>query len=357
MTDISAIQREIRSAGLTWEAGQTALTGLSADDQNRRLGLDVRPGELERISAQIAARAYEPGIAFASERDWRNAKGRNWVTPIRDQGGCGSCVAFATVATIECQARIEHKAPTWDVNLAEADLFFCGAGKRCSQGWWPPEALDYARTKGIPDDACFPYQDHDMNCKGCADRPDKLLKVTESKELIGVAERKGWIDTNGPAIACLAIYRDFFAYKQGIYRHVTGDLAGYHAVSCVGYSEDEQAWICKNSWGNDWGDKGFFKIAYGEAEIDTKFPMWGVSGVTGTLRPADTDDTDDEKVAMAEHVVLRYEDDGLPVLLARADGQWRSLQLKAEALDAVTTAAFGSTAVEVRYKGDGIVAL
>jgi C1A family cysteine protease len=64
-------------------------------------------------------------------------------------------------------------------------------------------------------------------------------------------------------IACMAIYRDFFGYKDGVYRHVTGDLAGYHAISCIGYSEEEECWICKNSWNTDWGNQGFFKIAYG----------------------------------------------------------------------------------------------
>lgn len=354
--DVEGIQRKIRSAGLTWEAGYTPLTRLTEEDQNRRLGLEVRPAELERFSAAIAARGYEPGIAFGAERDWRNAKGENWVTPVRDQGNCGSCVSFATVATMECQARIEYKAPRWDVNLAEADLFFCGAGKRCRQGWWPTDALAYATTKGVPDDACFPYQDHDMDCKGCSDRPNKLLTVGESKELLGAAERKGWLDSNGPTIACMAVYRDFFTYKSGIYRHASGDLAGYHAVCCVGYSEEEGAWICKNSWGTDWGDKGFFKIAYGEAEMDTTFPMWGVSGITGTLRPQDEGDGE-ERSAMADHVVLRHEADGSTVLLARVDGDWCSMELRPELAASLATVAFTATAVEVTFKDDAILTL
>jgi hypothetical protein len=77
----------------------------------------------------------------------------------------------------------------------------------------------------------------------------------------------------------MAVYRDFFSYRQGVYRHTTGGLAGYHAVCVVGYSEPEQAWICKNSWGDDWGDSGWFKIGYGECGMDTEFAMYGVTGV------------------------------------------------------------------------------
>ncbi|MDQ3978100.1 MAG: C1 family peptidase [Actinomycetota bacterium] len=359
MLDVEGIQRKIRVAGVTWEAGYTPLAQLPEEDQDRRLGLEVPPGELERFAAAIAATGYEAGIAFASERDWRKTKGKNWITQIRDQGSCGSCVAFATVATMEAQARIEHKAPGWDLNLAEADLFFCGAGKRCQQGWWPSEALVYTSAKGVPDESCFPYQDHDMDCKGCADRPGKLLKVGEWKELVGVGERKGWLDTNGPTIACMAVYRDFYAYKNGIYRHVSGDLAGYHAVCCVGYSEEERAWICKNSWGTGWGDGGFFKIAYGEAEMDTRFPMWGVSGVTGTLHPRDdeSEDEDDETSALADHVVLRHEADGAMRLLARVGGAWKAMNVQPDAAAGLAAAAFGSTAVEVTYEGDAIVTL
>jgi hypothetical protein len=64
-----------------------------------------------------------------------------------------------------------------------------------------------------------------------------------------------------------------------VYRHVTGDLVGYHAIEVVGYSESEQCWICKNSWGTGWGDSGWFKIGYGECDIDSTFPMYSVKGI------------------------------------------------------------------------------
>ena len=56
------------------------------------------------------------------------------------------------------------------------------------------------------------------------------------------------------------MYQDFFAYKSGVYRHVTGGVAGGHCVTLIGYDDGQGCWIAKNQWGTGWGDGGFFKI-------------------------------------------------------------------------------------------------
>ena len=61
-----------------------------------------------------------------------------------------------------------------------------------------------------------------------------------------------------------------------IYRHASGRLEGYHAIAVVGYSETEQCWICKNSWGTGWGEGGWFRIRYGECGIGSTFPFYTV---------------------------------------------------------------------------------
>jgi len=350
---VSQIRNKIaEDDSATWVAGETPLTKLAEHRQNMHLGLKVPPGESERIESELSSITTEIR-AFAPERDWRSVDNKNWITSIKDQGDCGSCVSFATVATIEAQARIEHKEPTWNVDLAEAELFFCGAGRACGQGWWPTNALQYATSTGVAEETCFPYQDHDMDCNTCSDRADRLLKVGSWDEVVGINQRKGWLDTNGPMIACMAVYRDFFAYKRGVYRHVAGELAGYHAVSCIGYSEEEDCWICKNSWGEQWGDGGFFKIAYGEAEMDTRFAMYGVAGITGTLLP----DIVDEGTEMADYVVIEDGAAGSPVLFAYVKDKWRHMEITRGRLAALGQIAFASSSLAVTYKGDEIVSL
>jgi len=63
-------------------------------------------------------------------------------------------------------------------------------------------------------------------------------------------------------------------------RHVSGPDGGLHCVEVIGYSEAEQCWICKNSWGAGWGEGGFFRIAYGQCAIDS-----GALGVEGVQTP------------------------------------------------------------------------
>jgi C1A family cysteine protease len=119
-----------------------------------------------------------------------------------------------------------------------------------------------------------------MPCSNsCDDWENRAVKVVDWKEVTDTGLRKEWLSTTGPMVACMAVYRDFFSYRSGVYRHTSGDLAGYHAICAVGYSEEENCWICKNSWGTDWGDAGWFKIGYGECGIDTEFAMYGVTDV------------------------------------------------------------------------------
>jgi hypothetical protein len=352
--EVSEIRSAIQAAGQNWRAADNPVSRLEPEAQRRRLGLAVPPGEKERIAAAMAEASHLRGaMAYATERDWRSKDGANFVTPIRDQGNCGSCVSFATVATIESQARIEHKAPTWELNLSEAELFFCG-GATCANGWWPKDAVAYAKNKGIGDESCMPYSDHDQACNISSDKPDKMLKIGDSQEIAGIEQRKGWLDTNGPMVACLAIYDDFFAYADGIYRHATGELAGYHAVSCVGYNENEGYWLCKNSWGESWGDGGFFKIAYGEAEIDTSFAMYGVAEITGTLKPDATDA--DTGTDSADYVVVQSNPQA-DVLFAHVKGKWRAMPLTDGRVIDITEAAFAAEQITVTYEGERILAL
>jgi C1A family cysteine protease len=283
--EFTNLQRAIDFQGYTWQAGPTALAGLPAEEQDRRLGLRLVPEEMNRLG--VARAAMPPRAAvFPPGWDWRDVEGTDWTTPIRDQLACGACVAFGTVAVLEVMLKLHHNDAALQPDLSEAHLFFCGCGNCCDQGWWPTYALDYASQQGVPNESCFPYQDHNMPCSdGCDDWQAQAIKATSWQEVLDVGARKEWLSGRGPMIGCMAVYRDFYSYAGGVYRHTTGDLAGYHAIGVVGFSENDQAWICKNSWGPGWGDAGWFKIGYGECMIDTQFAMYGVDDVTLPSEP------------------------------------------------------------------------
>lgn len=74
--------------------------------------------------------------------------------------------------------------------------------------------------------------------------------------------------TNGPVEVLFFVYEDFYAYKNGVYQHKTGKNLGGHAVKILGWGveKNQPYWLVANSWGTEWGDKGFFKILRGVDE-------------------------------------------------------------------------------------------
>jgi len=74
--------------------------------------------------------------------------------------------------------------------------------------------------------------------------------------------------TNGPVEAAFTVYADFLTYKSGVYKHVTGSVLGGHAVKILGWGVESGTpyWLVANSWNEDWGAKGLFKILRGSDE-------------------------------------------------------------------------------------------
>jgi C1A family cysteine protease len=273
------IQQQIAERGLGWQAGATSLADLPPEAQDRRLGLLVDAAQRERLQRALEAVVCEP-CEFPPAYDWRDVDGQDWTTPVRDQGECGSCVAFGVLGAVECLARWAGGDPARQVDLSEAHLFFCGCGACCESGWWPDDALDYLVQQGVPDEACFPYQDRNLACSDtCADWRARAVRIGAWQEVLDPGARKQWLSHLGPLVGAMAVYRDFFYYTGGVYHPVTTDLAGYHAVAVVGYDEDQSAWLCKNSWGSAWGEAGWFRLGYGACEMDSEFPGWGLESV------------------------------------------------------------------------------
>jgi C1A family cysteine protease len=286
--NLEQIRSALSEAGDPWEPGVTSLSSLSFEEQIKRLGVRPPPGEPtieeieQRVEAQIESLKAEAltAVGAPAAYDLRNIDGNNFVTPITDQKSCGSCVAFGVVATVESKLRVQRGNPNLAVDLSEGHLFSCLGPNNCpGGGWWPTNAYDALQKTGVVDEACYPYDLclKNSKCVGlCSDWANRITKISGYTDLTGKpADIKNWVSTNGPVSACFIVYQDFFSYKSGIYKHVSGDQAGGHCVTIVGYNDNPGYWICKNSWNTTWGDKGFFNIAYGECGIDS----WGNHGV------------------------------------------------------------------------------
>jgi len=267
------LNKLIREAGADWIAGETPFSKFHGTKRRSGfLGLAMTP-ELAFSSLQAARKSEQSGTKAANALlpptiDWRNYKSKNWVTPIRDQGSCGSCVAFATCATLESRTLISQNKPSVNFDLSEAHLFYCGTPNSCDLGWQPAFALNFAQTVGVGLESSFPYTPGNQACR----QVTPAVKIHHASVAATTIARKTAL-LDGPVVASMAVYDDFFHYKSGVYRHVSGNLVGYHAICVIGYDDSQGCWLAKNSWGTSWGDSGFFAIRYGECGIDTQFPF------------------------------------------------------------------------------------
>jgi C1A family cysteine protease len=278
---LEAIQSEISKKGFSWNAGSTSVSELNKAEQTELLGLNVTEAELAATEKAISAinamesvsSALTKSISAPSAIDWRN-NGGDYTTPIKNQSSCGSCVSFSTLATIESRVEIACKNPNLNPDYSEAFLFYCGCGNCCGTGWQWVSALNFCQNTGVAKESDFPYTPGNQPCKTGV---PIAFKISGYSTVMSMADRKNVIATKGPVAAGMAVYQDFFSYHSGVYKHTTGNLAGYHAISVVGYDDNQQCWIAKNSWGTNWGDNGWFKIAYGNSGIDTQFAFYDVN--------------------------------------------------------------------------------
>jgi C1A family cysteine protease len=279
----------IRSRGYNWQSGPTPLSTLSLEQKKERLGLRVTPEEIRAtelaIKAQQTLSAVQAAFAAPAAVDWRNKSG-NWTTGVKDQQSCGSCVSFATCATFESRIKIACRNASLSPDLAEAHLFYCGCGNCCGTGWNFPPALDFCKQTGVAKEADFPYVPGNQPCKSGL---TPYAKITAWTAVMSVADRKTKLSDKGPMVAGMAVYDDFYNYQSGVYKQVSTNLVGYHAVSVVGYDDNQQCWICKNSWGSSWGESGFFRIGYGESGIDTQFAFYDMDVTCPSPGPSPDD--------------------------------------------------------------------
>ena len=153
--------------------------------------------------------------------DWRK-KGGNFVTPVKDQAFCGSCVAFGTIAVLESMVRITGQAPDLPVDLSEAHLYFCYGPDR---GALPcPRAAGGRRLVRLPEDRRgdeigFPYTDDDQPCRLGPDATNRRTTASTVVVLDKVVDMKRHLATVGPLAGLLHHVRGLHLfYKGGVYR-------------------------------------------------------------------------------------------------------------------------------------------
>ncbi len=290
MIDIDVLNKQLIKENARWTAGETPVSKLASAQYRGMLGLlpEPTPSPATRITNAPGNTAWSPSDPFDSEVDWRSRNGKNFVTSVKDQGNCGTCASFAVCALVESTALVEKGA---QIDLSESDLAFCGSHKADCSGWSQTGALNDLKNRGVVTDGRYSYQsafssNGSPKCIAVPNHGAFSVRIGGYGNLFTVSERKSYLTHVGPMVAGITAYSDLPAYKSGVYSPSSTAIGiGGHDILIIGYSESEQCWIFKNSWGVCWGEAGFGKMAYGACDIDIQTPtektyFTSCSGVT-----------------------------------------------------------------------------
>lgn len=212
----------------------------------------------------------DPGLVLPAYVDWRSS---GCVRRVKDQQKCGSCWAFATVSALEsavCIQASRHGLPFWLPNFSEQELVDCSwyTGDQGCNGGLTEWAFEYATRWGLCAEQDYAYAAADGMCQRQICEKDARWAVDGVYSIPGSTEKlKAALAVHGPVtVAITANSLPFKLYRAGILRNTeewTCEGSLDHAVELVGYGEEhgEQFWILKNSWGFDWGEQGFMRLA------------------------------------------------------------------------------------------------
>ena len=255
---------------------------------------------------------------------WKNIDGVDYTTEVKDQSPAPTCETYALCASLETLMQYQLQE-LYNPDLSETHLFFYSGGKYAHGGVSIIDAANYLKEYGVPDEGCNPdpHRPFDYQYESLQGWENRTVKITSW----------GWVDhdiesiktalvEHGPLIICISLWKDFNYYLGGIYKHRWGDRTGGHVVAMVGYDDNKECWIVKNSWGKVWGADGWFRMSY-DANM---FGQWYgpgtgimyIDGIYGNLKP-DVPKVDIKKPRYLRTYLFGFE---FPTIYKKLPIQW-----------------------------------
>ena len=208
--------------------------------------------------------------SFDSRNEWGS-----YINEIADQKKCGAGWAFATTSSFSDRLAIATKG---DVNGPLSHEYMV-SWDNLDSGWkegYSITAWMFLTVNGVPSEKWVSYKSGEGKEQACPSKCDdgssfRLYKSKNNRWIKGKEAVKEEIMKNGPVPLGLIVYEDLLSYKSGVYKHVSGSLVGAHTAKVIGWGVDPEAgkyWIIANSWGTNWGEKGYFKVIESDGLVE-----------------------------------------------------------------------------------------
>ena len=256
---------EINASNMTHTAGHNQFSDWSHAEYKQMLGYAGR-AEGETVRA--------PTVFAETNTDSVNWVDAGAVTPVKDQGQCGSCWAFSTTGSLEGA----HYVATGELlSFSEQQLVDCAGLKygnlACNGGLQTAAYKYYEADNKAELESVYPYFSGTTMKKGtCAYDSSSTTAVTVSDYLAvtpnSPAQMQAALTTQPLAVSIEADKLVFQTYKTGVLNSTKCGTSLDHAVLAVGFGTEagQDYWLVKNSWNTTWGDQGYIKLAIVDGE-------------------------------------------------------------------------------------------
>jgi len=270
--NLAEIIRHNADSSQTWKAGVNQFTDMTPEQMKVFFGYNAQMASVRRETMPKAPVHHFTG-ELPDSVDWRS---KGIVTPVKNQGGCGSCWAFAAIEGIETAvAQGTGKLLTLSPqNLVSCAMnpHHCGGTGGCG-GATAEIGFGYTIEKGVSSESVYPYRAVTGTCQ-------ELAKAAKIKDFVKLIENNYtdvvYAVANVGPVAVNVDAGPWGSYSSGVFTGCRwNDIDINHVVQVVGYGTDaargKDYWIVRNSWGPGWGEKGYMRM---EKHSDGDHSKW-----------------------------------------------------------------------------------
>jgi len=250
-----AIIAEHNAKDSTYKLGHNEFSHLTGKEWKAMMGFSGVPVAPFRSVNDFA------DVTAPASVDWSN---KGAVTPVKNQGQCGSCWAFSTTGSLE---GAYYKKNNKLESFSEQQLVDCDhdGDQGCNGGLMDNAFTFVKQNGGLCRESAYPYVARRETCKTDCTEVDGLTDVSYTDVKVQERALMAAVAQQPVSIAIEADQSGFQLYKSGVFTGECGSSLD-HGVLVVGYGrqDDTDYWKVKNSWGASWGVEGYIKLERGK---------------------------------------------------------------------------------------------